>query len=284
MKPSLIRPFATAVIATAFVAIASIAWLTSRVPDDTAPAGGHEPNAGRTRQANLQAIRELHATVRFDSEGNVVEVWFHDPVALSDMGHEPRDLTNSDLKLVAAFPELKYLSVSGCSQITDAGLAHIRQLTQLESLDASYTSITGDGLVHLARMDRLIRLRLLSIPIGNEGLAFLSRFAQLRHLSLSDARITDIGIRSLSHLDALEYLYLGDAQISDEGLKHLVNSSTLRILQLDNVPVTDGAVRSFKMLNQLRYLKLQGTSVSQDGALQVREALPDCKVNWRSGR
>ena len=126
-----------------------------------------------SREESLKAIQSLHATVRFDDQGGIEEIWFQDPVALSDMGFEMRDLTNDDLKWVTAFPELKRLSFAGCYEITDAGMHYLQPLRQLEELDASYTSITGDGLTVLAGNDRLRYLNLVDIRLVDRDLAFL---------------------------------------------------------------------------------------------------------------
>ncbi|MEZ6041808.1 MAG: hypothetical protein R3C20_14980 [Planctomycetaceae bacterium] len=92
------------------------------------------------------------------------------------MGHETRELTNDDLKWVTAFPELKRLSFAGCDEITDAGMHYLEPLSQLEELDACYTSITGDGLTVLAGNDRLRHLNLVDIRLLDRDLVRWYRF------------------------------------------------------------------------------------------------------------
>ena len=172
------RRLATTVTVLSTLAIATLFLMTRRQEDenDTHMSNG---KTSLSREESLQAIRDLHATIRLDGKGGVEEVWFQDPVALSDMGYAMRELTNDDLRWVAAFPELKRLSFAGCSEINDAGMQCLQPLTEIEKLDASYTSITGEGLIVLAGFDRLRCINLIDIPLVDSDLMFLGQFASM---------------------------------------------------------------------------------------------------------
>ncbi|HBJ33284.1 MAG TPA: hypothetical protein DDZ51_00690, partial [Planctomycetaceae bacterium] len=215
------RP-AAVILGISILAISSL-LLRSHLHEGESSTRIATPELPLNREESLEAIQSLHATIRFDDQGGIEEIWFQDPVALSDMGYEMRDLTNDDLKWVTAFPELKRLSFAGCCQITDAGMHYLKPLSQLEELDACYTSITGDGLTVLAGNDRLRYLNLVDIRLLDRDLVFLSQFKSLTRLSLSNATFTNDGLASLRPLGSLQELYLGGLPVSDDGMVHVGN-------------------------------------------------------------
>jgi hypothetical protein len=81
--------------------------------------------------------------------------------------------------------------------ITDLGLAHLRDLVKLESLN-------------------LCRAR-----ISDSGLAHLRPFTALRDLDLTFTGVTDSGLRYLRGLTKLERLKLGGTAVSEAGLERL---------------------------------------------------------------
>ena len=55
--------------------------------------------------------------------------------------------------------QLRYLGLSGCTAITDAGIAHLTGLTQLKSLNLGLCSaITDAGIAHLKGLTELHHL------------------------------------------------------------------------------------------------------------------------------
>jgi hypothetical protein len=65
------------------------------------------------------------------------------------------------------------INFAGSRELTDAGLAHVKGLTTLRSLDLSRTRVTDAGLVHLTGLN------------------------QLQILNLTGTKVTDAGVRSL---------------------------------------------------------------------------------------
>ena len=70
---------------------------------------------------------------------------------------------------------LETLGLSGCEQITDAGLVHLKGLTNLQSLFLMKTQITDAGLVHLKELTNLQDLNLIETPITDSGVAELQK-------------------------------------------------------------------------------------------------------------
>ena len=82
-------------------------------------------------------------------------------------------------------------------RITDAGLAHLKGLTNLENLDLNDTKITNDGLKHLSSLGNLQWLGVQDTRLTDEGLVHLrenSRLSAVSHLdsSLSESEVEDL--------------------------------------------------------------------------------------------
>ena len=61
------------------------------------------------------------------------------------------------------------------TQITDAGLMHLKGLTNLEELGLSSTRVTDAGLVHLKGLTKLEKLGLVGTQVTDAGVAELQK-------------------------------------------------------------------------------------------------------------
>lgn len=97
----------------------------------------------------------------------------------------------------AVFPErILDLDLEG-TQVTDAGLAHLKGLTNLKSLDLYYTRVTDAGLVHLKGLKNLEWLRLEGTQVTDAGLVHLKGLTKLQTLSLYSTQVTPEGVKDL---------------------------------------------------------------------------------------
>ena len=140
-----------------------------------------------------------------------------------------------------------WLDLTYCTKITDAGLVHLKGLTNLEWLNLKLCrQITDAGLAHLKGLTKLTLLNLAGCDqITDAGLVHLKGLTTLKGLSLSCCRqITDAGLAHLKGLTNLEKLSLWDCdQITDAGLVHLKGLTKLERLYLTVcVKITDAAV------------------------------------------
>ena len=71
-------------------------------------------------------------------------------------------------------PNTQILDLSN-TQITDAGLVHLKELTKLEELYLVGTNVTDDGLVHLKEMNNLQKLSLKFTKVTDAGIAELKQ-------------------------------------------------------------------------------------------------------------
>ncbi len=103
-------------------------------------------------------------------------------------------LSDTSLQQLVAVEGLTCLDVSG-KRLTDAGLAALagRPLVWLYLRDAP--QITDDGLRHLSESTELINLRLNNTKITGGGLASLAKLQQLRVLDLAGSPVDDQALR-----------------------------------------------------------------------------------------
>jgi Leucine-rich repeat (LRR) protein len=140
------------------------------------------------------------------------------------------------------------------TQVTDAGLANLEGLTELQSLDLRDTEVTDAGLEHLKGLTKLWSLDLRNTRVTGEGLEDLKGLPQLRELYLSDTQVTDAGLEHLKGLNTIQSLYLIHTQITDAGLEHL------------------------KELRNIQWLYLRHTRVTSTGVKNLQRALPEAHI------
>jgi hypothetical protein len=140
------------------------------------------------------------------------------------------------------------------TEVTDAGLVHIKGLTDLETLILNNTQVTDAGLVHL------------------KGLT------NLRELDLNHTQVTDSGLVHLKGLHQLVVLELIGTEVNDAGLVHLNELTNLVVLCLGNTDVTDAGLVHLKSLTSLETLWLHYTYVTEAGRLDLRTSLPACGI------
>jgi len=107
------------------------------------------------------------------------------------------------------------------TQVTDAGLAQLQSLTELEELDLRGTQVTGAGLAHLQGLTRLQVLFVTGIQFKDAELVHLQRLANLQWLSLDRTQVTDAGLAHLHVLHGLRVLFLNGTHVTDAGLAQL---------------------------------------------------------------
>jgi RNA polymerase sigma factor (sigma-70 family) len=116
-------------------------------------------------------------------------------------------VTDDELRWLSVFPNLRILYLHHTS-IGDAGVANLRDLKSLTTLDLFDTRVTDAGMEHLAEwMPHLEWLELSDTQVTDAGLRFLKGLRHLRHLDVRRTKVTDAGVedlrRALPGLDLL---------------------------------------------------------------------------------
>jgi hypothetical protein len=164
------------------------------------------------------------------------------------------------------------------SAITDADLRLFNKLPHLETLDLFGTQITDIGLAQMREFRSLRRLNLANTYIGNQSLPELSKLDGLEVLDLGGTDISDEGLRSLTAMSMLRELGLDDTRVGAGGISHLTKLRNLEFLSLDRTLVTDAAIDDLGKLLALQEIRGANTPLSDSGMNRLRSLLPNCKI------
>lgn len=166
------------------------------------------------------------------------------------------------------------------SRLTDAGMARVALMQNLEKLDFNYPAVTDSGLRHLAKLTNLRELNLGTVKVTDTGLEWIGGLTNLEKLSLWHCeRITDKGLMYLQSLTNLRGLNLEGTPITDAGLEHLGALANLGELSLSFCAgISDQGLVHLEPLTRLKSLALFGTSITEDGVAELRKALPNCDI------
>jgi len=107
------------------------------------------------------------------------------------------------------------------TQITDAGLGHLKELTSLVFLELTNSQFNDAKLKHLKGLTNLTILLLDSTQVTDAGLKHLKGLTNLVFLDLVDTQVTDAGLEHLKGLTKLEELKLHGTRTTEEGVEML---------------------------------------------------------------
>lgn len=175
------------------------------------------------------------------------------------------DITDAGLIHLKGLTQLQVLELGSRRCVTDAGLAHLKGLTALQVLEVDSRAVTDAGLSHLQALTQLRVLDLGSTAITDAGLVHLRQMGELRQLSLRGYGITDAGLRHLGQLRKLRRLDLSSNWISEEGLAHLSGLNRLQALSVAGRGITDVALAQVRAFANLRALTLRRVRISDTG-------------------
>jgi hypothetical protein len=215
------------------------------------------------------------------------------------------DVDDEDLAQYLSPPERITALALPRTNVTDAGLAHLANCTELLWLDLSDTKVTDDGFAHLARATKLERLSLRHTAIGDASLERIAAFPRLDDLNLAHTGVTDAGLsrlaelRSLtalwlegtaagdaalttiSHMGQLELLDLAATRVGDAGMTDVGKLLKLQALYLSHTGVSDAGLAPLKRLQSLQLVQLDGTKVTSAGADELKASLKDARIVLR---
>ena len=118
--------------------------------------------------------------------------------------------------------DLEYTAAIAGATFGDAELQELGAVgNDLVWLDLSRTGITDAGLAVVAKMPNLEHLDLRGTSVGDDGLESLAGLDNLETLSLYGTGVTDSGLKALQALPALRRLYLGGTPGTEKGLEAL---------------------------------------------------------------
>ena len=174
---------------------------------------------------------------------------------------------------IAKLTRLKILRFTNNGPLTDAGMAQLAGLTNLESFSFVGTAITGKAYARFDGFTQLVKVSHRGSRIDDAGLKELcDHLPNLESISLAHAQFTDAGAPNLAKLSKLKGLEIGTSKATPQALVHLAKLP-LEYLQLGEGFESAASIPLLKDIPTLRRLTLTSGTKLTDAELQTVAAL-----------
>lgn len=199
------------------------------------------------KMSSLTAL-ELHGTMTDERLKHIAPLFNLTSLFLGRRsGVSPNTFTDVGLQYLSRLQNLHTLSLHSIGRISEVGLAHLKTLSCLRSLDLELLPITLDLLRQL------------------QGL-------NLIHLEVPNS----IGLNYVPLFPLLETVY--SFEISDDEVKLLLSLKHLKELGIMSRQLTDKAIEYLLPLTTLHKLYLFETQISANGFARLRSGLTNCEI------
>jgi hypothetical protein len=194
---------------------------------------------------------------------------------------QPREITAAaDLPPEAFRVTMVWLHEN--TKVSDAGLAHFKDCKDVMDLNLRGTKTTDAGLAHFKECKNLTNLGLFGTRMSDAGLANFKDCKSLSALNVENTQVGDAGLANLKDCN-LTRVYLGNTKMTDAGLDQFKNYKNLSVLHLQNTKVSDRGLGLLKDCKELKNLDLRGTKVTAAKIIELKKALPNCKIRGGGG-
>ncbi len=197
-------------------------------------------------------------------------------VVLINLQSNPK-VNDAGLEHLKGLSELRVLILNG-TRMSDAGLVHLKGLRDLTELYLDQTGVNDGGLKHLEGLTKLTQLRLAATAMTDSGIVHLKGLTNLTELDLRETHVSDAGLEHLKGLSKLRVLILNGTRVSNAGAVNLKVLTNLTELHLENTRVGDPGLKQLANLSRLEHLDVSGTQTTDRGLAEIRKALPRCEV------
>jgi Leucine-rich repeat (LRR) protein len=169
------------------------------------------------------------------------------------------------------FKELRELVVDG-SDVTDAGLAHLRNMPNLEAISTmSCFFVKGECFPILVKLPNLQRLSFRGHPLNASSFKYLPSFPKLTFLNLRATRMNTAEIKDVAQCSQLTELDLDENKtVDDNCLAALSPLKHLRSLRVGGTSVTDRGIVFLLRFPMLKSLDLDKTSITLKGLAALK--------------
>lgn len=144
--------------------------------------------------------------------------------------------------------------------LTDAGLGHVANLSNVVSLNLRNTQITDKGLAHLRELKSLRHLHLEKTRVGDKGAAQLKSLENLVYLNLYGTKVTDRSLPTLASLKKLKRLYVWNTAVTKGGVARLRKQRPdLKVvlgIDLSKLPAAPPKEKVEKPKSELKWLEI----------------------------
>lgn len=198
-------------------------------------------------------------------------------------------VTAEGLLHLKALPRLAALDLDACDKIDDTACPVLGEMTRLKALRLKKTAfeptkVTDAGLADLATLQQLEWLDLYANGLTDAGLTTLRELPQLKHLDLSLMGFGDAGLAhvatltKLEHLDVLYSEGFAGPQLTDAGAMRLTELKNLKSLNLTGAKITDATLEALGTFEHLRLLQIVDTNTTQEAIAAFQKQHPECTV------
>jgi hypothetical protein len=170
---------------------------------------------------------------------------------------------------IGKLTNLKVLRFTNNGKLTDAGMAQLAGLKNLENFSFVGTQMTGKAYAQFEGFTKVTRVSHRGSSIDDEGLRQLcDHLPNLESLSLAHAKFTDAGAPHLAKLTKLKGLELGTSKATPQALKAIAKLP-LESLQLGEGFESVAGIPLIKDIASLRRLTLTNAQAITDADLLV---------------
>jgi hypothetical protein len=198
-------------------------------------------------------------------------------------------LTDATLALLGGLAELESLQTNE-SRMTDEGVKLLLPLRKLKILKLFHPGkeFTGTGLAVLADLPVLDRLTVAgSATFADAGMAAVGTLPRLVEFRTWHVGHTIEGVKALKTLKTLKSLTIGQrlayappTSLADDTLAALAELTSLESLRLEEARLSREAVARLKALPSLKKLQLEGIDLAPGELEGVRSDLAGIEVGW----
>jgi hypothetical protein len=168
---------------------------------------------------------------------------------------------NRYVPLLARFPLLEWLHIHRETYGVEDGFA-----------------IDREGIAQLPVLLKLTHLQIRQVNV--QDIPQIERFRELGSLDLGGTEIDDAFVRRLPALPKIWHLYFWNTKLTDACLGPVTQMPALTSLNLDCTLISDAAVGQLTTLTNLHTLGVSFTRITKSGYRRLKEALPNCRVEW----
>jgi internalin A len=203
--------------------------------------------------------------------------------------------SDARLAMLGANPKIEVVRLAGAEGFTDAGMAHVARLPNLQELSVIGSDVTDQGLRCLGGHRSLRSLYLRGLPITRAAAEALTTIPHLTDLTIRHATVEPAALKVLAGMKSLRTLHLYNGDLTDTDLtaargfvgltalevggKHftpaalglLGEPAALRDLTLTGQSLTGANAKSFAALVQLERLTLNDTTATPAAYDIIRE-------------
>ncbi len=168
----------------------------------------------------------------------------------------------------------------GGGMMTDEGLSHLENLTDVEKLKLTYTyGCSAEGLRYVKDLTNVKVLNLWGNSNFSDGVGYLSGMTKMENLTLHKIRVTDENMKFLKDMKSCKVFQMTlNATVTDAGIAHLAGLTELESIYMTCPQLTDDCLKYFHDMHKLNSLLISSPHVTNSGFRRLSKALPNLKT------